>query len=208
MKRNLVLAALAATLLIPLSAEAKDWPIAKDVTDSVVYIEHKGGSCSGIVIDSSRNHILTAAHCDLKDKDDILYADQHPAKVVWKDVKSDLMVLKVEDMQKPALQLSSKNPEPGLEVASIGYGYGWEKPMFRVAHVSISNSYVGEGLTGEFVILDIPFVSGQSGGPVVDADGRLVSIVQASNNLVAIGRGAEEIRRKVGKYFTIPGAAK
>lgn len=189
-------------LLLAAPVWANDWPNAEKAMESVVYLEHKGGSCSGIVIDESRNYVLTAAHCDPNEKDAQMYVNQTPARIVWKDAKSDLMVVRIEDLRRPALKLSEKDPQIGDEIASIGYGYGYDRPMFRVTHVSDNEARIPE-LSGRYVMVDTPFVSGQSGGAVINHKGELVAIVQASNQLLAVGRGAEEIKKRVGRYFTV-----
>jgi S1-C subfamily serine protease len=175
---------------------ANTWAVAPQVLKSIVYLEHSGGSCTGFVINTEKNYILTAAHCDGKE----LFADQSPAKVISKDVKSDLMVIQIEDLDRPALKLATQNPIVGDEVASIGFGYGFDRPMFRATHVSDGEAQIPEE-SGTYVMLDSAFVPGQSGGPVVDLNGNVVAIVQLSNERVAFGRGAEEIKRRVGKYF-------
>jgi S1-C subfamily serine protease len=186
---------------------AAEWtPIAEKLSKSVVYIESAEGSCTGFLIntdvkhdkDSDKDYVLTAAHCD----GEKLYVDQATAKVISKDTKKDLMVLEVEDTGRPALKLAKDNPKIGDEVASLGYGWGLERPMFRTAHVSDDNTYIPEdGIGGPFIVIDAQFVGGQSGGPVINTAGEVVLIVQRGGGGVGIGVGAEVIRSKVGRYF-------
>jgi S1-C subfamily serine protease len=189
---------------------SSDWPLAAGkLSKSVVYIENAHGSCTGFVINADvkkekepdRDYILTAAHCEGDD----LYADQTVAKVIWKDTKKDLMVLAVEDLGRPALKLAKDNPKIGDEVASLGYGWGLERPMFRTAHVSDDDTYIPEdGIGGPLIVIDAQFVSGQSGGPVINAAGEVALIVQRGGQGVGIGVGAETIRSKTGKYWEKP----
>jgi S1-C subfamily serine protease len=195
MKRVLI-----SLLLFPLAvlpALATDWSVqAAKLRDSVVYIESAGGSCSGAVIDSTRDYVLTAAHCD----GEKLFIDQSPAKVISKDVKSDLMVAHVDGLERPALKLALKNPVTGQEVATYGYGFGLEQPLFRTHHVSDAEAQLPE-LPYRYVAVDSAFLPGQSGGPVVDLNNQVVAVVQRSNGTIGIGVGAETIKSKVGKYF-------
>jgi S1-C subfamily serine protease len=186
-----------------------DWnPVADKLAKSVVYIESTAGSCTGFVIADAKgkdkedvDYVLTAAHCDGPS----LYVDQAVARILSKDVKKDLMVLEVPDLNRPALKLASSNPKIGDEVASYGYGWGLERPMFRTAHVSDDNTYIPEeGIGGPFMVIDAQFVGGQSGGPVVNAAGEVVMIVQRGGGGVGLGVGAEVIRSKAGKYFAKP----
>jgi S1-C subfamily serine protease len=189
---------------------AAEWsPIAGKLSKSVVYIENTHGSCTGFVINADvkvkneddKDYVLTAAHCDGPE----LYADQAVAKVVFKDTKKDLMVLETANLDRPALHLANDNPKIGEEVASLGYGWGLERPMFRTAHVSDDNTYIPEdGIGGPFIVIDAAFVGGQSGGPVINIAGEVALIVQRGGQGVGIGVGAEVIKSKVGRYFEKP----
>lgn len=177
-----------------------DWtPIADKIGKSVVYIRSEAGSCTGFVIaeKGDKDRLLTAAHCD----GDKLYADDVPARILLKDGKRDLMVLEVDDLDRPLVPIAKHNPKQGEEVGSFGYGGGLEAPMFRSARVSIASVQVPGIEGGPFVLVDAAFVSGQSGGPIVNAAGEVVSIVQRASGTVGIGVGAETIRSKVGRFL-------
>lgn len=184
---------------------ATDWtPIAEKLAKSVVFIQNAEGSCTGFVINPAwgdkheQDLILTAAHCLGKD----LYADQSPAKVVSLDLKKDLMVLAVEDTGRPALHLARSNPKQGEQIVSFGYGYGLERPMLRVTTIADDATYIPEdGIGGPLLVTDAAFVSGQSGGPCVNAAGEVVMIVQRGSGTVGLGVGAETLKAKVGRYF-------
>lgn len=193
--------------LASVRATGTEWAsIADKLAKSVVYIETKQGSCTGFEINDaavnkdkeSVDYILTAAHCD----GDSLYADQATAKVVAKDTKKDLLVLEVPDLNRPALVIAQHNPKTGDEVASLGYGWGLERPMFRTAHVSDDKTYIPEdGIGGPLIVIDAQYVPGQSGGPVVNTAGEVVSIVQRGGQGVGLGVGAETLRDKIGRWL-------
>ncbi len=187
------------------AAYAIDWrDIAKKTSESIVYVETTKGSCTGFVIDSNAkgntDRVLTAAHCD----GEKLFVDYVPARVIWKHVKDDLMVVEIENTGRPALSIAKTNPVIGEEIASYGYGYALERPTFRVAHVSDDKAKLPELTGGPFVMIDAAYVSGQSGGPCVNAAGEVVSIVQYASNLVGVGVGAETIADKAGRFFEKP----
>jgi S1-C subfamily serine protease len=182
-----------------------DWPsTAETLNKSVVTVISADGSCTGFVVNAhaknDKDYILTAAHCDGKD----LYADHAVAKVIWKDAKKDLLILEVDDLDRPAVSFAPKNPIQGEEIASLGYGMSLEQPMFRLAHVSNAAIAVPEIEGGPFVMIDAAFVPGQSGGPVVNAAGEVVSIVQRASGLVGIGVGTEQIRSAIKRYLEKP----
>lgn len=198
MRRLLFALLLSLLVIVPVRA-AYDWAIvAEKLRDSIVSIETKDGRCSGFVIDDARDFVLAAAHCD----GDELYVDMSPAKVRAKDVKNDIMVLFVEGIDRPALTMAARNPRVGDEVASYGFGWGLERPFFRVAHVSDVKTVLPGVEGGPFIVVDAAFVPGQSGCPVVNTRGEVVSVVQLGSANVGLGVGVDKIREKVGKYFT------
>jgi S1-C subfamily serine protease len=178
------------------------------VEKSIVTIGQTDTHCTGFVINDQAkskdenkkdvDYILTADHCDTKD----LLADNTPARVIYKVAKKDLLVLEVDDTERPALKLAKEDPKIGDEVASYGYGFALERPMFRVTHIADDKTYIPEeGIGGPFIVTDAVFVGGQSGGPVVNTQGEVVMIVQRGGSGVGLGVGAEVIKAKAGKYF-------
>lgn len=187
------------------AAPLTDWTaIAKKTGDSIVRIEHGEATCTGFVINDDmkgdRDYILTAAHCAGAE----LYADSAIARIIYKNVKADLMILDVADTGRPAIPIAKENPHIGQDVASWGYGYALERPMFRTAHVSDDEAALPELEGGPFVMIDAAFVPGQSGGPVVNEAGEVVSIVQQASDRVGIGVGAQTLRSKIGRYLPKP----
>lgn len=182
---------------------ASNWTtVAARVHKSIVYLAGPQGSCTAFSINQKRDYILTAAHCDQPD----ITADGLPAQVVTKNTKKDLLVLFVDGLNKPALQLAKHNPEIGDEVASYGYGLSLDHPLFRIAHISADKTNIPlKGIVPDNLIaVDAAFVIGQSGGPIVNQDGDVVMIAQATGGtgLVGFGVGAEDIKSKVGEYFS------
>jgi S1-C subfamily serine protease len=204
-----VIASVVLTLaLSPMSLLAQWQSPAATAEKAIVTIGKDDTHCTGFIIndravskdDDKReiDYVLTANHCDAPD----LLADNMPAKVVYKDAKKDLLVLEVEDTGRPALRLAKKDPVIGDEVASYGYGFTLERPMFRVTHIADDKTYIPEGgIGGPFIVTDAVFVGGQSGGPVINQAGEVVMIVQRGGGGIGLGVGAEVIRSKAGKYF-------
>ena len=163
-------------------------------TGWVIHDKAKGGKDDNKDVD----YILTAAHCDHPP----LFVNGVPATVKAKDGTKDLMVLEVENLDKPALQLAEKDPTIGDEIASLGYGYGLVEPMFRVANVANDKTFIPfEGVGGPLITINSTFVPGQSGGPVANHDAKIVMIVQLGTEIVGFGVGAETIKDRVGRYF-------
>lgn len=183
-------------------ALANDWSgVVKSVENSVVYIDINGESaCTGFVIDTKRKYVMTAAHCD----GDVLWVDRVKGTVISKDLKKDLMILEVKELDptKTALKLAGGDPAIGQEVMSIGFGYALERPFFRKSMVSDNAVMIPEsGIGGPFIGVDSGFIGGQSGGPVVNDQGEVVSIVQMASDKLGIGVGAKIIKERVGRFF-------
>jgi S1-C subfamily serine protease len=179
---------------------AADWVVvAKAVKGSIVDIASEGGKCTGFVSDDKQDFVVTAAHCDGKE----IFADSMPAKVKLKDLKNDLMVLYVEGVDRPALRLAKHDPEVGAQVASYGWGYALNQPLFRATHVSAQDMTVPGFEAARYFAVDTAFVGGQSGGPVVNEAGEVVMIVQLGNDVAGWGVGAELIEEKLGRYFAL-----
>lgn len=202
MSRAFITLLLVAVFISPIWAV--EWnPVATRVMKSLAYLNGPEGSCTAFVIDSKRDLVLTAGHCDQRTSsgESAVLVDNTPTKVVSKDTKKDLLVLEVKGLDKPALRLAKADPQIGDEVASYGYGLGLERPLFRVAHISDNKLEIPVYTGGQLIAIDAAFVPGQSGGPVVNSEGDVVMIVQASGDGVGVGIGVETIKGKMGRYF-------
>lgn len=204
MKKIIASVVLALALVIPISASSVWTVVADKFSPSVVFLEavdgqgNPTGYCSGFIINVEKKYVLTAAHCDAEK----ILVNGTPTYRMFKDARKDLMVLRASavDGTGPAIALAANNPKVGDEVAAIGFGFALEKVMVRISHISITNLDI-EGLSGPFIMVDAGFMPGQSGGPVLDSEGKLVAIVQRGSDGLGIGVGAEVIKDRVGKYF-------
>jgi S1-C subfamily serine protease len=191
------------------AAAGEPWAeIVKKVSQAVVYIETEVGdekkSCTGFVIDAKRQYVVSAAHCDAA-KDGTLWVDRVKGKVISKDTKKDLLVIQVPDLDThTALLLAASDPDIQEEVLSIGYGYGLERPFYRRANISDTHVEAPDLPGGPFIAIDAPFQPGQSGGPVVNANGEVVMIVQQANMTTGIGVGAKTLKDRTGRFWAKP----
>lgn len=106
-------------------------------------------------------------------------------EVVWADRATDLALLCDASADRPALPLGGM-PERGDEVRVAGFYRGgpYREIATTVAHVNPGHLY---GFAGQVVVLADPVAEGFSGGPVVDADGRLVAVVVANERQTGMG---------------------
>lgn len=195
-----LVAALLALLMIYTPVEAKDWSkVSEKTAQSLVALsDARGNFCSGFVIDSKRDYILTANHC--VDGQEEILVDGKTSVVIHQDFKEDLAVLQSET-SKPALRPSARPIKRGSEVLSLGYAYGADTYQSRTSHVAYASVQVPEWCESSCVGVDNDHIGGMSGGPVVDSDGKLVSNVQFGDNKTGFGRSIGVILGSVGKFF-------
>jgi S1-C subfamily serine protease len=200
--RLLAPALLSVTLFAPAMYAQQSPPWADVVEKLEKSVVQLGANCSGFTINTEKHYVLTAAHCGHeKDLDKSLLVDSRPAKVVAVDVHRDFLVVEVPDLERPQLQMAERNPSMGEQLASYGFGYGYERPMLRFAYISQNKALVPDAGPGEWLMVDAAFVGGMSGGPLVNARGEVVMIVQMASDRIGLGRGIEQIRDRVGRYW-------
>jgi serine protease Do len=136
------------------------------------------GLGSGVII-SEEGYILTNNHVvDNADEVKVALTDgrEFTAKVVGKDPKTDIAVLKIDASNLPTITVAnSDNIEVGDLVLAVGnpFGVGQTVTMGMVSATSRGNL----GLDYEdFIQTDAAINPGNSGGALVDAEGRLIGI--------------------------------
>lgn len=207
MKR--VLSFLLAAILFAAPAFPTSWSsVAEKVLKSTVSLQlfdkTDKNFCSGFVIDSERDYVLTAEHC-------VMYAiragkrftiNGKEATVVLRDIPEDLAVVRVEELNFPELKPSHRVMRYGDPVMAAGYAYGFLRPMVRISNVSDPAAIVDDGwCKSACLAVALDHVGGMSGGPVVDQDGNLVGNVQFGDGKTGYGRTIGVILAHVGKYF-------
>ena len=115
-----------------------------------------------------------------------------PAKVIGRDPRSDLAVLKVDAGHKlPSLVLgNSADVRPGEWVVAIGNPFGLGGTV-TAGIVSALGRDIGAGPYDTFLQIDAPINRGNSGGPLFTQDGKVVgvnsAILSPSGGSVGIG---------------------
>src|SRR5258708_6625059 len=144
-------------------------------------------TCTGEVIAPDR--VLTAAHC-VGQK---MKTDQDDIQVVIKADKTlDLAILATNTHQKPSMKFRT-SPVVRFEVlTAIGYAYGATELSVLLERVFFVHYYPWgpdeDGTqTPAGIIVQGGYIGGMSGGPVVDAKGLQVSIVQRGGEFVGYG---------------------
>jgi putative serine protease PepD len=135
--------------------------------------------------------ILTNAHV-IEDSNAITVtlADgtTHDATVVRSDPTRDLAVLRIDATNLPTLRLETSSTPVGASVVAIGYALGLEgDPTVTTGIVSSADRtiQVQDEVTGvvrtypHILQISAPINSGNSGGPVLDANGKVIAIATA-----------------------------
>ncbi|MDQ2790180.1 MAG: serine protease [Pseudonocardiales bacterium] len=191
--------------------------VAGRVLPAVVSLEYRvgdqGGFGSGVVIDGhgyvlTNNHVVAPAadipHATLE----AVFSDgtRLPARIVGRDPKTDLAVVKVEVVNPTVAQLGRSSAlKPGDPVIAIGSPLGLAGTVTSgiVSAVNRPVRLEAEGSNGNAVIdaiqTDAAINPGNSGGALVDGAGAVVGINTAIRTLGAVEGGGS-----IGLGFAIP----
>ncbi|NJO88384.1 MAG: trypsin-like serine protease [Chloroflexia bacterium] len=159
----------------------------------------KKGTGSGAII-SKDGYIVTNNHVvDFADNVSVTLSDKRKfmAKVVGTDPRADLAVLKIDAPNLPAIQKgNSDNLKIGEWVLAIGFPYDIGTTV-TAGIISATHKKISEmrGSVGDFIQTDAVVNPGNSGGALVDAQGKLVGI----NTAIQTRTGSYE-----GYSFAIP----
>ena len=189
-------------------------PVLEKVTPAVVNIEIVGtrrsawprgrtmqsrGSGAGVVIDASEGHVVTNHHViDGADEITVVLEDRRSfeAELVGSDSATDIALLRIDAEGLQALALGdSEELAVGDFVVAVGN-------PFELGHTVTSGIVSALGRGGfsrqgyeDFIQTDAAINRGNSGGPLVDLDGRLVGI----NSSIITPSGAN-----AGVGFAVP----
>jgi serine protease Do len=149
---------------------------------------------SGFIIDP-RGYIVTNNHVVANaDKVTVIFQDnsRHTAKVVGRDEKTDVALLKIDTDQKlPYVTWgNSDDVKVGNWCVAIGNPFGLGGTV-TAGIVSALGRNINEGPYDDFLQIDAPINRGNSGGPTFDLHGRVIGINTAiyspSGGSVGIG---------------------
>jgi len=141
--------------------------------------QRRGGQGSGFIIDSNGT-ILTNYHVvDGAEKIAVTLSDgkNYDAKVLGKDQKSDIAVIKIDaGHDLPAASLGdSDRLEVGEWVMAIGNPFGLDHTVTS-GIVSAKGRNIGAGPYDNFIQTDASINPGNSGGPLINLRGEVVGI--------------------------------
>jgi serine protease Do len=161
--------------------------------------QHQGGvpdraMGSGFIVDAA-GYIVTNNHViDHADKITVTLDDgsSHPAKVIGRDEKTDLALLKIDAGKSlPYVAFGNSNQEQvGDWVVAVGNPFGLGGTV-TAGIVSAHGRNINEGPYDDFLQIDAPINPGNSGGPLFNQSGQVIGIDTAiySPNGGSVGIG-------------------
>ncbi|MGW5957791.1 Do family serine endopeptidase [Methylorubrum thiocyanatum] len=157
----------------------------------------RGAVGSGFIISAdgyvvTNNHVVDHAKTVQVTLDDGRTLD---AKVIGKDPKTDIALLKIKDSGSyPYVQFGKGAPRVGDWVVAIGNPFGLGGTV-TAGIVSARGRDIGAGPYDDFLQIDAPINKGNSGGPTFNVNGEVVGV----NTAIASPSGGS-----VGLAFAIP----
>lgn len=164
---------------VPLSGlPAPKWPIER-VQQSIAKLTYteKGGNCTAVAI-GKNNVFITASHCEPTVGGMIIDEWLTVRKLMREAGDLGVMVLKGE-ADKKFRPLELAEPRIGTDILAIGFGDGAPVPLLFEGVYTHPDLLLPDG-TATLSFFSSHGTYGMSGGPVIDRDGHLVSIVIGS----------------------------
>ncbi len=150
------------------------------------------GAGSGVIIDK-RGYILTNNHVvEGVDRITVRLGDksEFSAKVVGKDPRTDLAVIKIEPKEGQELSIASMGDSDKIQVGewvmAIGQPFGFEHTVTVGVISAKSRAGLGTGRFEDFIQTDASINPGNSGGPLVNIDAEVIGI---NTMIYGIGTG-------------------
>ncbi|MBL8210790.1 MAG: trypsin-like peptidase domain-containing protein [Bryobacterales bacterium] len=144
----------------------------------------EGNGCGSGVITGSMGYIVTNAHV-VQGKNPVIElwdGRRFPGRLLALGRRHDLALVKVDTLGLPALEFGDSNAlRPGAMVLAVGNPLGFTGALsMGVVHTVGPLRGLGEN---RWVQADVRLAPGNSGGPLADAQGRVVGI----NTMIARG---------------------
>ena len=137
------------------------------------------GIGSGAVIDAENGYVITNAHVVAGSEGALINVPDGrivQARLVGLDTPTDIAVLQADDLRVDAVTTAnSDNLRVGDVVFAVGYPLGLDQSLSLGVISGLGRSTSG-GRLQDFIQTDAAINSGNSGGPLLDSNGRLVGV--------------------------------
>jgi serine protease DegQ len=153
--------------------------IVSRVEPSVVTVKLRGGSGSGVIWDAggvivTNNHVVESGG-----PVQIAFADgsRAGARMLAADPRSDLAVLRAERTGLPAAVFADALPRVGELAIALGSPLGFENTVTAGIVSGLGRSIPGSGPSlADLIQTDAPISPGNSGGALVNAEGKVIGL--------------------------------
>ena len=152
--------------------------VTKAVQSLVRIGNNRNGAGAGIIVHAD-GLILTNAHVVHQGSIEVTLPDQRklPARILAADPELDLAALSVDAHNLSPIELGdSKSLQPGQLVFALGHPWGIANAVTGGAVINVGLPPEIPSGAREFIQAGLHLRPGHSGGPMVDAQGRLVGI--------------------------------
>ncbi|MHB8574570.1 MAG: S1C family serine protease [Dehalococcoidia bacterium] len=190
-------------LLAALSGELAQ--VTRRVQASVVEVHTRGHGAGAGTIWNPNGTIVTNHHVTPGDGARVRLADgrEFTAATVARDAENDLVVLHIDAVGLPAATIGdARTLRPGEIVLAVGHPFGVKAAVtvgvVSAAHAGMQGDH-GTQNHRELVRADVTLGPGNSGGPLADAQGRVVGINSMVNGGMALAVPSHLVERLLGR---------
>jgi len=159
----------------------------------------RGGAGSGVIW-ASDGAIVTNAHVASRPRAEVVLSDgrRFEARVERRDPQRDLALLRIDATGLTAAPVR----DPGeLRVGEVLVAVGHPLGIPNAVSMGIAHAAVGDGAR-RFVQADLRLAPGNSGGPLADAQGRVVGINSMVAGALALAVPSDDVQRFAGALPT------
>lgn len=175
--------------------------VAHKVRESVVLVYHRGGNGAGVIWRSD-GRIVTNSHVvGNNGRTEIVLADgrKYVGIVAARHPTRDLAIVKIAEEGLPVVEVGdSSTVRPGQLAFAIGHPLGFRDAVTAGIVVAAGQAATEGGpRTGDYLQSDVTLAPGNSGGPLVDAWGRVIGINSMVAGKLALAIPSQAVERFV-----------
>ncbi len=174
--------------------------VADRVRQSVPVVLGRGGNGAGVVWRPD-GQIVTNAHVVRDDRVDVLFSDgrRFTGIVAARHPDRDIAVIKIAADDLPAVEVGDSSAvRPGQLAIAIGHPVGFREAVTAGIIVAAGQAATQGGpRTGDYLQTDVTLLPGNSGGPLLDAWGRVIGINSMVSGRLSLAIPSQAVERFV-----------
>ena len=174
--------------------------LAETLRPRVVVVKGPRGNGAGTVWSGGRMIVTNAHVVWTKSVEIVTYDDEsRAAAVIARDPEADLALLELSGPPLMAFAaVDVPDPQPGQLVFAVGHPWGQGHALSAGIVLTHSHQAPGNGVPLRDVVLaDLRLGPGNSGGPLVDTEGRLLGINTLVSGGIAVAIAGSRVKRFV-----------